>query len=208
MTGVFANPGYPGRPAFFSNPIYYPAYNVGNPGYYGAFGNPAALYAPNLYGYPIYSGYAFNYWNPAFHAGYPAAYPYGYQGCYGGYAYLAGYSSAVQSFGPSDQEIKDEVINRLNQDDQINMANIEVTVDKGVVTLNSEVKSEQEVGLAENLAFSVGAVRDVRNQLEIGQQPGQQEQPKRRASSIRQRRKPQKKEESSLAKMAIGPAGA
>lgn len=52
MRGGIVNPGYPASPAFFSNPIYYLAYNIGNPGYYGAFGNPPALYAPNLYGYP------------------------------------------------------------------------------------------------------------------------------------------------------------
>ncbi len=130
MRGGIVNPGYPASPAFFSNPIYYLAYNIGNPGYYGAFGNPPALYAPNLYGYPyrtLATPTAIG-TLPSLPAT-PPAYPYGNQGCYGGYGYLAGYSSAVQSLGQFDQEIKDDVINRMNQADQIKMVNIEITVD-------------------------------------------------------------------------------
>lgn len=194
MTGAFANPGYPGSPAVYGNPIYYPTYNLGNPGYYGAFGNPTALYAPYLYGYPAYPGYGYSYWNPAFYAGYPTAYPFGYQGFYGGVGYPRGYPSGVQRFVPSDQEIKAQVTSRLTQDAQLESANIDVKVDNGIVTLNGEVKTEQEKDLAETLAFSIGAVRGVHNQLEIRQEPVEQEQPKRRASSTRQRSKTPKKE--------------
>jgi hypothetical protein len=193
MTG-FANPGYPGGPAFYGNPIYYPAYNVGNPGYYGAFGNPAAFYAPYPYGYPAYSSYGYNYWNPAFYAGYPATYPYGYQGFYRGYGYPRRYPSGVQPSELSDQEIEDEVTSRLNQNAQLKAANIDVNVDAGIVTLHGEVKTEEEKDLAETLAFSVVAVRGVHNQLQVEQEPAEVEKPKRRASTARQRTKTPKKE--------------
>ncbi len=192
MTG-FANPSYSGGPAYYGYPIYYPAYHVGNPAYYGAFGNPAACYAPYSFGYPAFPSFGYNYWNPAFHSGYPAMYPYGYQGFYRGYGYPHGYSSGVQPVALSDQEIKDEVTNRLNQNDQLKAANIAVNVDAGIVTLDGEVKTEQEKDLAESLAFSVVAVRGVHDQLQVEQEPAE-EKPKRRASTTRRRTKTPKKE--------------
>ncbi len=193
MTG-FANPGYSGGPAFYGNPIYCPNYNVVTPGYYGAFGNPAAVYAPYPFGYPVYSSYGYNYWNPAFYAGYPAMYPYGYQGFYQPFGYPRQYPSGVQPSELSDQQIKDEVTSRLNQNAQLREANIDINVDAGIVTLGGEVKTEQEKDLAETIAFSVVAVRGVHNQLQVEQEPAVVEKPKRRASTTRQRTKTAKKE--------------
>jgi hypothetical protein len=184
MTGGYATAGYAGSLGFYSTPYYYP-------GYYGAFGNPAAYYVPYSYGYSPYAGYGYNYWNPAYYARYPASYPYGYQGFYGSYGYPPGYGSSVASFTQSDEEIRDDIRNRLDQNDQLKGEDIDVDVDNGIVTLTGEVKTEQEKDLAETVAFTVAAVRGVHNQLTVVKQPAEKEQPNRHASRTRQRRKSQ-----------------
>lgn len=205
MTGGFANAGYTGGFGFYGNPgyyptyntgypSYYPAYNAGNPGYYAAFGNPAATYVPYLYGYPAYTSYGYNYWNPAYYAGYPGGYPYGYQGFSGGYGYSGGFNPDFQSIAVSDQEIKDDVVNRLHQNDQLKGLNIDVDVENGIMTLTGTVNTAEEKELAETLAFTVDAVRAVHNQLTVERQSAEREQPKRRTSTTRQRSKPQKEQ--------------
>ena len=80
MTAGYTTAGYAGSPGFYSTPYSYP-------GYYGAFGHPVVYYVSYSYGYPPYSGYGFNYWNPVYYAGNLAGYPYGYRGFYGSYEY-------------------------------------------------------------------------------------------------------------------------
>ena len=69
----------------------------------------------------------------------------------------------------SDERIREEVSERLTDDDRIDASGIEVAVAGGEVTLTGTVESRRMKRHAEDLAESVRGVRDVHNQLRVGE---------------------------------------
>ncbi|HEY0787114.1 MAG TPA: BON domain-containing protein [Thermoanaerobaculia bacterium] len=69
----------------------------------------------------------------------------------------------------SDERIREEVSERLTDDDRIDASGIELAVANGEVTLAGTVESRRMKRLAEDLAESVRGVRDVHNQLRVGE---------------------------------------
>jgi hyperosmotically inducible periplasmic protein len=57
---------------------------------------------------------------------------------------------------------------KLTADPQINPFNIDVDVERGVVTLSGRVPTEQDRRHAEELARQTSGVKEVRNRLEVG----------------------------------------
>ncbi len=68
----------------------------------------------------------------------------------------------------SDERIREDVNERLTDDDRIDASGIEVAVTGGEVTLTGTVESRRTKRHAEDLAESVRGVRDVHNQLRVG----------------------------------------
>lgn len=68
----------------------------------------------------------------------------------------------------SDERIREEVSERLTDDDRIDASGIDVAVTGGEVTLTGTVESRRMKRYAEDLAESVRGVRDVHNQLRVG----------------------------------------
>ena len=69
----------------------------------------------------------------------------------------------------SDERIREDVCERLMQHGQIDASDIEVDVSNGEVTLKGVVDSRQIKRMAEDVADSVPGVKDVHNQLRIGE---------------------------------------
>lgn len=69
----------------------------------------------------------------------------------------------------SDERIWEEINDRLTENPDIDATHIDVTVKDGVVTLAGFVSSRGARRLAEEIADSVRGVRDVRNELQVGQ---------------------------------------
>jgi osmotically-inducible protein OsmY len=69
----------------------------------------------------------------------------------------------------SDERIRDEVCDRLTDDSRIDATDVEVVVDNGEVTLSGAVYSRGEKRKAEDVAESIPGVRDVHNNLRVGQ---------------------------------------
>lgn len=71
----------------------------------------------------------------------------------------------------SDERIREDVCERLTDDDYIDASDMEVTVSAGTVTLAGTVDGRSTKRRAEDLAESVTGVRDVLNQLRVGGRP-------------------------------------
>lgn len=69
----------------------------------------------------------------------------------------------------SDERIREEVNDRLTDDDRIDATGIEVAVANGEVTLTGTVEGRRMKRHAEDIAESVRGVRDVHNQLRVGE---------------------------------------
>ena len=65
----------------------------------------------------------------------------------------------------SDDRIREDVCERLSDDDELDASDISVTVGDGDVTLAGTVTDRHAKQRAEDLAASIGGVRDVDNQL-------------------------------------------
>lgn len=74
----------------------------------------------------------------------------------------------------SDERIREDVNDRLAQQDEFDPSEIEVRVENGEVTLTGSVRSRHEKFRAEEIADDVSGVHDVHNQLRLGTQPQQQ----------------------------------
>lgn len=75
-------------------------------------------------------------------------------------------------YGPSDwqrqdENIREDVNERLTMHGHLDARQMHVQVDNGVVTLTGSVPSRREKRMAEDIADSVGGVRDVQNQLRV-----------------------------------------
>lgn len=71
------------------------------------------------------------------------------------------------SYYRSDDEIFEDVRDRLGVDPRIDLTDIEIVVKKGVVTLRGEAESAEEVEMAEALAQRIEGVIDVVNELYV-----------------------------------------
>ena len=67
----------------------------------------------------------------------------------------------------SDDRIKEDVCDRLEQHGQVDASEIDVSLDDGVVTLEGTVDDRRTKRLAEDAAASVQGVRDVMNHLKV-----------------------------------------
>ena len=72
------------------------------------------------------------------------------------------------SYQRSDERIRELVCESLTEDDQLDATHIEVTVKGGEVTLSGTVEDRRAKREAEDCACSVPGVRDVQNQLRVG----------------------------------------
>jgi hypothetical protein len=74
---------------------------------------------------------------------------------------------APKGYMRSDERIREEVNERLMQDEDLDPSEIEVTVQKGEVTLKGTVRDRTEKHRAEDLAEDVLGVKDVHNQIRV-----------------------------------------
>ena len=67
----------------------------------------------------------------------------------------------------SDERIRDDVADRLTDDDRLDASDVEVTVSAGIVSLNGTVDTRDAKRRAEDLAASVSGVEDVVNEIRV-----------------------------------------
>lgn len=67
----------------------------------------------------------------------------------------------------SDERIREDVCERLTQDDRVDASNIEVTVKNCEVTLSGSVGSREEKRRAEDIIDDISGVTDVSNRLRV-----------------------------------------
>jgi osmotically-inducible protein OsmY len=72
----------------------------------------------------------------------------------------------------SDERIREDVCERMTEDEQLDASEITIQVSKGEVTLNGTVTDREQKRHAEDLAERVSGVKDVTNNLKV-QAPGQ-----------------------------------
>jgi osmotically-inducible protein OsmY len=75
----------------------------------------------------------------------------------------------------SDDRIREDVSDRLTEHGDLDASGIEVDVNGGVVTLSGTVDDRWGKRLAEDIVERVPGVRDVMNQLRVGDQAGQED---------------------------------
>ena len=75
------------------------------------------------------------------------------------------------SKAPSDAQLASDVQNKINADSNVTSKPINVTADKGVVTLSGNVSSEMERAAAANDASQAGGVKTVVNNLMVSSAP-------------------------------------
>jgi len=75
-----------------------------------------------------------------------------------------------KNYERADDRIREDVCERLSQDEYVDASDIEVTVAGGVVTLAGTIDARGSKRRAEDIAESVGGVRDVQNNLRLAQE--------------------------------------
>jgi osmotically-inducible protein OsmY len=80
-----------------------------------------------------------------------------------------------RNYQRSDERIREDVCECLTQDDQIDASSIEVLVKDGEVTLTGTICERGDKRRAEDLAEGVSGVKDVRNNLRMQTEQGQQQ---------------------------------
>jgi hypothetical protein len=91
--------------------------------------------------------------------------------------YTSGYQGGShRGKGPSgyhrsENRIREDVCDRLTDDERIDASDIRVQIDSDTVILSGTVRSREEKRRAEDLAESITGVRDVENRLHVGR-PG------------------------------------
>lgn len=78
--------------------------------------------------------------------------------------------TSMRGYQRSDDRIREEVCDRLNDHPAIDTSDLEIAVSDGEVTLTGTVDDRWEKRMAEDLAEQVPGVRDVQNHLRIGSQ--------------------------------------
>jgi hypothetical protein len=71
------------------------------------------------------------------------------------------------SYHRSDERIREIICEILTEDDRIDATHVEVTVRAGEVVLSGTVEDRPMKRLAEDIAESIGGVKDVQNQLRV-----------------------------------------
>jgi len=74
-----------------------------------------------------------------------------------------------KNYERSDDRIREDVCERLSQDEYVDASDIDVTVSGGIVTLTGTIEARGPKRRAEDIAESVGGVRDVQNNLRLAQ---------------------------------------
>lgn len=85
--------------------------------------------------------------------------------------------SSHRGKGPSDyrrsqDRIREDICDRLTDDDRVDASNISVQIDSDAVILSGTVNSREEKRRAEDLVESVSGVRNVENRLRVGSTSG------------------------------------
>ncbi|NTS42513.1 BON domain-containing protein [Flavisolibacter sp. BT320] len=85
--------------------------------------------------------------------------------------------SSHRGKGPSDyrrsqDRIREDICDRLTDDDRVDASNISVQIDSDAVILSGTVNSREEKRRAEDLVESVSGVRNVENRLRVGTTSG------------------------------------
>jgi len=96
------------------------------------------------------------------------------QGSWGGRGGQTGQFSGrgPKGYQRSDDRIREDVSDRFTEHGDLDASEIEVDVSQGVVTLSGSVDDRWGKRLAEDIAERVPGVRDVMNQLRVGEQGG------------------------------------
>jgi len=89
----------------------------------------------------------------------------GREGQFGGWQRGEHRGKGPKGYKRSDHRILEDVCDRLSDDDELDASQITVTVKDGEVTLEGTVTDRSAKSRAEDLAESVGGVRDVDNKL-------------------------------------------
>lgn len=74
----------------------------------------------------------------------------------------------------SDERIREDVCERLTQDDRVDASNVEVTVKNCEVTLTGTVGSREEKRRAEDISDNISGVTDVSNKLRVSEERAQE----------------------------------
>ena len=72
-----------------------------------------------------------------------------------------------KNYHRGDDRIFDDVCERLTIDEDVDASDIEVSVKSGVVTLSGTVADRWQKRRAEDVADSVGGVRDIENNIRV-----------------------------------------
>jgi hypothetical protein len=75
------------------------------------------------------------------------------------------FGKGPKDYTRSDERIREDVCDRLSDDDEVDASDITVTVKDGEVILEGSVPDRRSKHRAEDIAESVGGVRDVTNSL-------------------------------------------
>lgn len=71
----------------------------------------------------------------------------------------------------SDERIREQICEALTDDHHVDASHIDVVVKNGEVTLSGTVEDRRQKRLAEDIAERCGGVKDISNQLKIGNNP-------------------------------------
>ena len=75
-----------------------------------------------------------------------------------------------KNYQRSDDRIHEDVCERLSMDDRVDASEVEVLVQGGIVTLNGTVRDRLQKRRAEDVAESVGGVRDIENRIRVARE--------------------------------------
>lgn len=73
-----------------------------------------------------------------------------------------------KNYQRSDERIREDVIERLTDDDRVDASDVDVTVRDGEVTLGGQVHDRRMRRAAEECIEDLSGVRDIRNELRLG----------------------------------------
>jgi osmotically-inducible protein OsmY len=75
-----------------------------------------------------------------------------------------------KNYQRSDERIREEVCERLTDDDYVDATGIEVSVEEGVVVLSGAVDDRRTKRRAEDVTESVRGVKDIQNQIRVARE--------------------------------------
>src|SRR5262249_35572889 len=73
-----------------------------------------------------------------------------------------------RGFQRSDERLRETICEGMTESPQLDASDVDVSVSGGIVTLQGTVPTRYAKRLAEQMADSVGGVRDVHNELRVG----------------------------------------